>query len=96
VDVSESNIKGKEKNMGPKSIKHPHFKLEKTPRDSPLPDDLQVILDPLVVDVVTLSRLERSHLDLVIGERSHGPRSIGTNRLTGETRSVTESRGQHG
>lgn len=63
---------------------------------SPLSDDLEVVLDPLVVDVVSLSGLEGRHLDLLVGDRGHRPRGVHSEGRGGQPGGVTETRGQHG
>lgn len=45
---------------------------------------------------MTLARLERGHLDLLVGDGCHGPRGVHSEGRGGEPGGVAESGGQHG
>lgn len=99
--AGEEGTKGKKKKhkQGEKGSAHGLLGQinDRTPfSNSPLSDDLEVVLNPLVVDVVSLSGLERRHLDLLVGDRGHRPRGVHSEGRGGQPGGVTETRGQHG
>ncbi len=65
--------------------------------NSPLPDNLQVVLNPLVVDVMTFAFLHRRHVYLLVLPvlSRHTPSLGGRGDITEDGRRTWETGGEH-